>query len=145
MQFAGCAVKFFPHTLYHFFTLLVLLLHYFLVPVLDLLMFSDCRFVDNCGMVLFLLLVCTSTNWMEQIYLWGIWNVMLIWLYYTVCYFKVSWLWNIICSFMYIMFSSSTTWAEVPRTPSSTRPGLELTTSRLWQYTSRHWDAFSNH
>ena len=28
---------------------------------------------------------------------------------------------------------------EVLRTPSPTRPGFELTTSRSWQYTSCHW------
>ena len=33
---------------------------------------------------------------------------------------------------------------EVPCTPSSTRPGLELMTSRSWQYISCHWDACSN-
>ena len=34
---------------------------------------------------------------------------------------------------------------EVPRTPSSTRLGFELMTSRSWQYSSCHWDACSNH
>ena len=34
---------------------------------------------------------------------------------------------------------------EVLRTPSSTRLGFKLTTSRSWQYTSCHWNAFSNH
>ena len=34
---------------------------------------------------------------------------------------------------------------EVPSTPSSTRPGLELMTARSWQYISCHWDACSNH
>ena len=34
---------------------------------------------------------------------------------------------------------------EVLRTPSSTRQGFKLTTSRSWQYTSCHRDAFSNH
>ena len=32
-----------------------------------------------------------------------------------------------------------------PCTPSSTRPGFELMTSRSWQYSSCHWDAYSNH
>ena len=34
---------------------------------------------------------------------------------------------------------------EVPSTPSSTRPGLELMTSRSWQHISWHWHACSNH
>ena len=34
---------------------------------------------------------------------------------------------------------------EVLRTPSSTRPGFELMTSRSWQNVSYHWDACSNH
>ena len=34
---------------------------------------------------------------------------------------------------------------EVLCTPSSTRPGFELMTSRLWQYISCHWDACSNY
>ena len=34
---------------------------------------------------------------------------------------------------------------EVLRTPSSTRPGFELMTSRSWQYTWCHWGACSNH
>ena len=34
---------------------------------------------------------------------------------------------------------------EVPRTPSSAQSGLELMTSRSWQYISSHWDACSNH
>ena len=34
---------------------------------------------------------------------------------------------------------------EVPRTLSSTQSGLELMTSRSWQYISCHWDACSKH
>ena len=34
---------------------------------------------------------------------------------------------------------------EVLSTPSLTRPGFELMTSRSWQHTSCHWDTCSNH
>ena len=34
---------------------------------------------------------------------------------------------------------------EVLHTPSSTRPGFKLTTSRSWQHISSHWDACSYH
>ena len=34
---------------------------------------------------------------------------------------------------------------EVPSTPSSTRLGFKLMTSRSWQYISCYWDVCSNH
>ena len=35
-------------------------------------------------------------------------------------------------------------WTEVPRTLSSARSGLELMTSRSWQYISCHWDGYNH-
>ena len=43
----------------------------------------------------------------------------------------------------YISFVQVQLKTEILRTPSSTRPGLKLMTSRSWHYISCHWDACS--
>ena len=45
----------------------------------------------------------------------------------------------------YIFWVQVRLMTEVPPTPSSTRTGFELMTSRSWQCSSCHWDACSNH
>ena len=66
------------------------------------------------------------------------------------CLFAVFFLYRLIKTFIvmtinFICLVQVRLRTEVLRSSSSTRPGFELMTSRLWQYISCHWDACSNH